>query len=93
MYEFESCPVSAEFIATAQEQDEDLKKFIRDEHPTKLFERKELGSQNVWAYGPKRGDEKSLIFVPKNIREELTEWYQSWSLKTLSNHEVALQLA
>ena len=67
--------MSAEFIATAQEQDEDLQKFIRDGHPTKLFERKELGNKTVWAYRPKRGDEESLVFVPKNMREELTEWY------------------
>lgn len=77
MYEFESCPVSVEFIATAQEQDEDLQKIVRDGHPTKLSETKELGSKTVWAYFPKRGDEESLVFVPKNIREALTEWYHN----------------
>ena len=40
-FEFDACPVSAEHIEKAQNEDKDLKKWTTEGHPTKLFEKKE----------------------------------------------------
>ena len=40
-----------------------------------------MGDKSVWAYHPKRGNqEEALVYVPKDLRESLTEWYHD-SLK------------
>ena len=74
-FEFDACPVSAEYIEKSQNDDEELKKWTTEGHPTKVFEKKQLGNRNVWAYRAKREEKESLVFVPTKIREELTEWY------------------
>ena len=40
VYEFGTCPVSAEYIETAQKEDEELQRLITEGHPTKVFEKK-----------------------------------------------------
>ena len=71
---FDSSPVAGEFLEQAQNGDIELNKWIKEGHPTKIFEKNKLGD-NLWAYRSKRWDERSLIFVPKANRETLTEWY------------------
>ena len=71
-----------------------MKKWINDGNPTKTFEKKFLGNQELWAYKPKRGDEEAFVYVPRSLREELTEWYHDtlkhpgseMLLSTMQNH-------
>ena len=50
---------------------------VKGGHPTKVFEKKQLGNKFLRAYHPKREDEESLFFVPKNVWGELSEWYHN----------------
>ena len=77
VYEFDSCPVTVDFIKEAQKNDNGLKKFCKDRHPIKLkrlsWETDLFGKTGQFA-------NKTLVYIPKLIRENLVEWYQ-YSLK------------
>ena len=81
IYEFDSCPVSSDLILQKQNEDEELQEMIRNGHPTRVFIRKDLGDKSLWVFYSKRGKEdEALVYVPKDMRESLTEWYHD-SLK------------
>ena len=72
--EEDTCSVSTEFIKKAQDRDNDLSKWIKQGHPTKTFEQKDLGNTELWAYKAKRGNDELLVYIPLKIREELAQW-------------------
>ena len=69
------CPISVEVMKEAQKEDENIIKWIEQSHPTKVFEKKDLGDKELWAYKAKISKHEPLIYIPRGIREELTQWY------------------
>ena len=61
-------------IYTAQRDDVELKKLQTDPNKKEFYATKMYGNTTLWIKKSKF-DKKWRIFVPKNIRHNLIEWY------------------
>jgi hypothetical protein len=69
-------PLVYDQISDSQAGDRTLRDWTQNGHPTKAFRQEQFGGHEIWTYRARnKEDDKFLIYIPEEKREEIVEWY------------------